>query len=136
MEEDYQVTRKNLGEEHPDILPTMTNLGKAYLALGRNEDAVRMLEKAATTSRKVMPKGFFGTGITLAAYGDALAAVGRNREAERALTDAYDILLPAMGADNKNVGKCVTSLASLYEKEGRTEDATLWRSRLVAGATP
>jgi hypothetical protein len=83
-----------------------------------------------------MPEGFFGTGITLAAYGDALAAVGRNREAERALTDAYDILLPAMGADNKNVARCATSLATLYEKAGRAGDATLWRSRIVAGAAP
>lgn len=129
IEEDYEVTRQALGEEHPEILPTMTNLGKVYLAQGKNDEAVRMLEKAANTSRKVMPPGFFGTGITLQAYGAALAAVGRNAEAERAYTDAYDILLPAMGPDDPTLNKCVTGLVTLYEKEGRTKDAALWKSR-------
>ena len=129
MEEDFEVTRKNLGEEHPDILPTMTNLGKAKLALGKNDEAVRMLEKAANTSRKVMPKGFFGTGITLEAYGEALVAVGRNAEAERTFKEAYDILLPAMGPDDKTVNKCVNGLVGLYEKAGRTQDVALWKSR-------
>ncbi len=134
IEEDYEVTRQALGEEHPEILPTMTNLGKVYLAQGKNDEAVRMLEKAANTSRKVMPPGFFGTGITLQAYGAALAAVGRNADAERAYTDAYDILLPAMGPDDPTVGKCVDGLVALYEKEGRTKDAALWKSRAAKEA--
>ncbi len=131
IEEDYEVSRKALGEEHPDILPTMTNLGKVYLAQGKYEDAVRILEKAATTSRKVMPPGFFGTGITLQAYGDALAAVGRNHDAEQALSDAYEIMLPAMGPDHPGVNRCVASLVAVYEKDGRTHEAALWRSRLA-----
>jgi non-specific serine/threonine protein kinase/serine/threonine-protein kinase len=135
MEEDFEVTRKNLGEEHPDILPTMTNLGKAKLALGKNDEAVRMLEKAANTSRKVMPKGFYGTGITLEAYGEALVAVGRKSEAESTFKEAYDILLPAMGPDDKTVNKCVNGLATLYEKEGRTKDAASWRSRASKAST-
>ena len=129
MEEDYEVSRKNLGEDHPDILPTMTNLGKAKLALGKNDEAVRMLEKAANTSRKVMPKGFYGTGITLEAYGEALVAVGRTTEAENTFKEAYDILLPAFGPDDNAVRKCANGLVSLYEKEGRTKDAALWKSR-------
>jgi tetratricopeptide (TPR) repeat protein len=123
------VTRQALGEEHPDILPTMTNLGKVYLAQGKYDEAVRMLEKAANASRKVMPPGFFGTGITLQAYGAALAAVGRSAEAEHAYTDAYDILLRAMGPDDPTLNKCVDGLVTLYEKEGRTQDAALWKTR-------
>jgi non-specific serine/threonine protein kinase/serine/threonine-protein kinase len=136
MEEDYEVTRQALGEEHPDILPTMTNLGKVYLAQKKYDEAVRMLEKAANASRKVMPPGFFGTGITLQAYGTALAAVDRNAEAERAFSDAYDILLPAMGPDDPTLNKCVAGLVTLYEKEGRTQDAALWRGRSAQDDTP
>ena len=135
IEEDYEVSRQTLGEEHPDILPTMTNLGKVYLAQKKYDEAVRMLEKAANASRKVMPPGFFGTGITLQAYGTALAAVGRNAEAERAFSDAYDILLPAMGPDDPTLNKCVAGLVTLYEKEGRTQEAALWRGRAAQDDT-
>ena len=135
MLEDYEVTRKNLGEEHPEILTTMSNLGKCYLAQGKNDEAVRILEKAAKTSRKVLPPGFFGTGITLQNYGNALAAVGRDREAEQQLLDAYAILEPTMGTDHPGVQRCAASLEKLYEKEGRAQDAALWKSRTAKTGT-
>jgi tetratricopeptide (TPR) repeat protein len=135
MLEDYEVTRKNLGEVHPEILTTMSNLGKCYLAQGKNDEAVRILEKAAKTSRKVLPPGFFGTGITLQNYGNALAAVGRDREAEQQLLDAYAILEPTMGADHPGVQRCAASLEKLYEKEGRARDAALWKSRTAKTGT-
>jgi tetratricopeptide (TPR) repeat protein len=130
--EDYEVSRELLGEEHPDILPTMSNLGKVYIAQKKYAEAVQVLEKAVTTSKKVMPPGFFGTGITLQAYGEALAGVGRDRDAERALLEAYAILLPAMGADHPGVSKCAGMLAGVYERSGRMSDAALWRSRVKA----
>lgn len=130
--EDYEVSRETLGEEHPDILPTMSNLGKVYIAQGKYEQAVQILEKAVITSRKVMPPGFFGTGITLQSYGEALAGLGRDREAERALVEAYGILEPVRGADHPGVSHCADMLATIYARTGRPTEAALWRSRVKA----
>lgn len=128
--EDYENTRKTLGEEHPDILPTMSNLGKVYILEGKFDQAAQVLEKAVATSKKVMPPGFFGTGITLQNYGEALAGLHRDREAESALLEAYHILEPDRGADDPGVSRCAGMLADVYQRMGRSGDAALWRSRV------
>jgi tetratricopeptide (TPR) repeat protein len=128
--EDYEVTRKTLGEEHPDILPTMSNLGSVYIKQGKFEQAVQILGKAVATSKKVMPPGFYGTGITLQRYGEALAGLHRDREAEAALLEAYAILEAAKGPDFPGVSRCAELLAGIYTRTGRPADAALWRSRV------
>lgn len=130
--EDYEVTRRTLGEEHPDILPTMSNLGKVYIAQGKYEDAARLLAKAVATSRKVMPPGFFGTGITLQRYGEALMGLHRDREAEQALLDSYHIVEPALGAGDSGVQDCASLLATLYARAGRSREAAAWQARAKA----
>lgn len=67
----------------------MTNLGHLYTVQGKNREAEAMLSWAVATPRKVQPPGFFGTGFTLQALGDALVGLERYPEAEAALLEAH-----------------------------------------------
>lgn len=51
-EEVLRTQNVKLGEDHPDTLATMSNLGDAYLDANRLTDAIPLLEKALTIGRR------------------------------------------------------------------------------------
>jgi len=128
--EDYETSRRLLGDEHPDIAVTMTNLGRLYVAQEKFAPAEAILARALALSRKVQPPGYFGTGFTQNAYGDALLGLARYAEAEENLLQARDILLQAMGADSPSLTRVTESLVKLYERTGNGTRAADLRKRL------
>jgi tetratricopeptide (TPR) repeat protein len=134
--EDYETSRRLLGDEHPDLLVTMTNLGRLYNVQGKFREAEAMLSRAAATSKRVQPPGFFGTGFTLQALGDALAGLERYPEAEKALLESHAIVLAAFGPGAEALRRPAESLAALYEKTGRPAKAEEWRRTLEKKAAP
>ncbi len=128
--EDYETSRRLLGDEHPDIAVTMTNLGRLYVAQKKFVQAEAILARALALSRKVQPPGYFGTGFTQHAYGDALLGLGRLEEAEKNLFQARDILLQALGADSPSLTRVTESLVKLYERTGDARKAAEWRQKL------
>jgi hypothetical protein len=77
-----------------------------------------------------MPPGFFGTGLTLLAYGQALAGLGRFREAEATLLEAHAILLQNSGPHDPGVQRAIKALVAVYAGLGRRAEAAAWRGRL------
>ena len=130
--EDYETSRRLLGDEHPDIAVTMTNLGRLYIAQAKHADAEAILARALALSRKVQPPGYFGTGFTQAAYGDALLGLGRFQEAEKNLLESRALLVRALGADSGSLTRVTESLVKLYERTGNESRAAEWRRRLPA----
>ncbi len=128
--EDYETSRRLLGDEHPDIAVTMTNLGRLYVAQKKFAPAEAILARALALSRKVQPPGYFGTGFTQHAYGDALLGLDRLEEAEKNLFQARDILLRALGADSPSLTRVTESLVKLYERTGDARKAAEWRQKL------
>ena len=128
--EDYETSRRLLGDEHPDILVSMTNIGRLYNARGKYREAERILATALATSKKVQPPGYFGTGITMQSYGEALSGLGRFAEAETELLEAHEILLNALGAEDRGAQRAVEALVRFYEVAGRPREAEKWRQQL------
>ncbi|MEO8196652.1 MAG: serine/threonine-protein kinase [Thermoanaerobaculia bacterium] len=130
--EDYETSRRLLGDEHPDIAVTMTNLGRLYVAKEKYAEAEAILARALALSRKVQPPGYYGTGFTQHAYGDALLGLGRFAEAEQNFLAARKLLVAAMGADSPSLTRVTESLVKLYELTGRETQAADWRRKLPA----
>jgi serine/threonine protein kinase len=128
--EDYETSRRLLGDEHPDILVSMTNLGRLYNARRKFTEAEAILAKALATSKKVLPAGFFGTGITTLAYAEALIGLGKFREAESQLLQAHDILLAPADVHDHGVQRSVALLVQVYERLGQADRAAKWRLKL------
>ncbi len=131
--EDYETSRRVLGDEHPDIAVTMTNLGRLYVAQKKFAAAEAILARALGLSRKVQPPGYYGTGFTQHAYGDALLGFDRYAEAEENFLEARDILVRALGADSPSLHRVTESLVRLYERTGNETQAAEWRQKLPAG---
>jgi eukaryotic-like serine/threonine-protein kinase len=128
--EDYEVTRRTLGDEHPDVLVSMTNLGRFYNRERKFVEAEAILGKALVTSKKVMPPGFYGTGITSLAYSEALIGLGRYSDAVPHLLEAHDILLHLFDAHDRGVQRAVALLVQAYEHSGQAGEAAKWKQKL------
>ena len=129
-EEDLATSRKLLGDEHPDILVSMTNLGRLYNKMKRFDRAEPLLRDAVVKTRRAMPPGFIGLGISLLAHSEALVGLDRRHEAEPDALEAYRILHALRGDDDRGVVRTVQVLVDVYEGTGRTEQALRWKARL------
>jgi serine/threonine protein kinase len=128
--EDYEMTRRLLGDDHPDLLVTMTNLGRLYCARGKFAEAESLLAKTVATSKRVMPAGFFGTGISLLSYADALIGLGRYRDAEAPMREGHDIVLALTDPHDRGVQHATRALVDIYERTGRPAEAAKWRAKV------
>jgi non-specific serine/threonine protein kinase len=100
------------------------DLAQSYLRIGRQEEAVAILEKLQDDAR------FSGAGVTDAAraaaklhYGAALLHSGRFAEAEPVLAAAVPALAAAFGPDSGEAAAGRENLANLYSATGRWDEA-------------
>ena len=105
------------------VIPNVWDGGSASVMAGLGFEAL-------ATSKKVMPPGFFGTGVTMLAYGEALVGLGELQEAEPQLRGAHDILLPLMGPHDPGVQRSVVALVHVYERTGQVNQEARWRQQI------
>jgi tetratricopeptide (TPR) repeat protein/DNA-binding winged helix-turn-helix (wHTH) protein len=96
----------DLDPDHPSALH---NLGEVYLQIGRDEDALPLLRKAAK----------LGDWRSFNSLGNLHLKMGRNRDALKYFSDAYEVNHDATVARN---------LAETYEKLGQDDKAREWYS--------
>jgi tetratricopeptide (TPR) repeat protein len=126
--EDHEVSVRTQGAEHPDTLVSATNLAATYLALGRFEEAAKLLEPTVAASRKSLGNERYGTGFALCAYGESLLGLERYEEAEAALLESRSILLSVFGAGDPNLRRPEEALLRIYADTGRDEEAAALRA--------
>jgi hypothetical protein len=78
-----------------------------------------------------MPPGFIGLGISLLAHAEALAGLGRGRDAEPDALEAYRILSALRGPADPGAQRAVKLLVDVYEKTGRADAAAKWKGKLA-----
>ena len=124
------MTRRLLGDDHPDLLATMTNLGRLYTSRGKFAEAESLLAKTVATSKRVMPPGFFGTGVTLLSYADALIGLGRWRDAEAPMREGHDIVLALTGPARPRRAARRARAGDDLRKDRPPADAAKWRAKV------
>ncbi len=130
--EDLESTRRVLGPDHPNTLVSLTNLGRLYVRMRRFGDALATLDESVSLSRKNLPAGNIGIGIALEARGSALLGLARDAEAAVDLSDAYDVLVPLLGADADVVQRAVAQMITVSERQGDAAGSATWRARRSA----
>jgi hypothetical protein len=68
-------------------------------------------------------------------YGECLAGLGRDQEAEVALREAHRLLCESLGAEHERTRQVVGILADLYERLDQPEQAVAWRQKLGPAAS-
>ncbi len=121
---------QKLGADHVDTLTSAADLGVLLARTQRHEEAISILAPAIDGLRgRFSPMGI----ASFQRYrGQAFQALGRFEEAETALLEAHELAEATLGADNPQTAILTKLVVALYEEQGKTELAGVWRARLPA----
>lgn len=116
------------GEAHINRALTAHNLATLYRRQQRYEEAAPFSLLAAEVARAALPAGHWQVGALQASHGASLTFLGRFEEAERLLLEAHAVILAAVGPDHRAAHSAASSLARLYERWERPEEAQMWKA--------
>ncbi|WP_412070577.1 tetratricopeptide repeat protein [Rubrivirga sp. IMCC43871] len=106
-----EVRRDVLGPEHPDVGYAWGELGRAYRAAGRHDDAQRALSTALAVITAALGEGHPSVAQLMSSLGAAALDAGDVERAETLLRRALDLLEVAHGPDHPLAGDTVQMLA-------------------------
>jgi tetratricopeptide (TPR) repeat protein/tRNA A-37 threonylcarbamoyl transferase component Bud32 len=107
------LRRELLGEKHPLVARSHSNLGIAFKQLGRLDDARAQYEQALTIEEQVLDASHPQVAETLNNLGNVLQAQGSPTGARRALERSLRIKEAAFGKDSLPVAVTLTNLGVL-----------------------
>jgi serine/threonine protein kinase len=140
LQESALATRRRvLGEEHPDTLTTIHNMGSVLKKLGRLDEAEPYHREALEKSRRALGEEHPDTLASLSSMGSLLSVQGKLAEAEPLYREALDRRRRVLGEEHpdtlvsiSNMGFLLGSLGELDEAE-RFHREGLEKSRRVLG---
>jgi esterase/lipase superfamily enzyme/Tfp pilus assembly protein PilF len=133
-EKALSIVRARVGDRHLATATTMANLAIPYLGLGDADMAAQWARKAVDLMREQRTQS-----VDLANALDLLALCYSEMGLERApttpssrdlLEEARSIRVALFGADHPEVARNVASLIYISEREGRVDDAKVYRGEL------
>ncbi len=136
--------RRDLGEAHPNTFITTINTGGALQALGRNVEAVRLLDGVEPAAREA----FTGANARwvaklLTRRGKARTPLGSLDAAEKDLLEAHPLFVSSRGEKHKETRECVQALVALYSARQAAEpgggwdrEVSSWSAKLRPAAPP
>jgi serine/threonine protein kinase len=133
------VRREALGPEHPETMVSLTNLAdlrrevdddnrmiglaRAYLAAGRRDEAIPLLERTLKLREATLGRGHPDTIATRANLGEVYLAERRAEEAIGSLEPALKLREATLGRDHSDTIKTRVELGEAYIEAGRSEEA-------------
>jgi tetratricopeptide (TPR) repeat protein len=117
------VGRAALGNEHPRIAKTMTNLANVLRDSGRAAQAAPLLRDALRIEENTVGRHDPSYGRTLTSLAAALRDMNCATEAEQLLREAIEVGEAALGRDHPDLAGRYNNLALMLEAQGRTGEA-------------
>jgi tetratricopeptide (TPR) repeat protein/CHAT domain-containing protein len=112
------LIRQHLGQNHPYYSSSLYNLASIYQAIGRNQEADRVLQELQliqSSPNQEDPDYVNKLNIQAEQY----RAQGKNNEAERLFLQALDIGRVTLGETHPDYIKCKSNLALVYHAKGQ-----------------
>ncbi len=131
--------RRVLGEEHPDALASMNNMGALLKAAGRLTDAEPYYREALEKQRRVLGEDHPDTLASMNNLGLLLGAMGKYAEAERCIRDGLERSRRSLGEDDAQTLSFINGVGFLLRARGKLAEAepfwseALEKSRRVLG---
>ncbi|MEH2007151.1 tetratricopeptide repeat protein [Nostoc sp.] len=111
-----EVTKKRLGEEHPDIATRLNNLALLYNSQGRYSEAEPLYIQALALTRKLLGEEHPSVATSLNNLAALYKSQGRYSEAEPLFIQALDIFEQRLGANHPNTVTVRENLAYLRDR--------------------
>jgi serine/threonine protein kinase/tetratricopeptide (TPR) repeat protein len=137
LREALEMNRRVLSPGNPEIGWTLVELGELRRLQGKLADAESLLREAMEIDRRALPAGNRNRIKASRALGATLSDLGRYEEAEALLLAAYDErqtepLEPPGMSSVAGTRETIERLIELYDRWQKPQQATLWRSKLLA----
>ncbi|MDZ8033177.1 tetratricopeptide repeat protein [Nostoc sp. DedSLP04] len=122
-EQCLEVTKKRLGEEHPDVAQSLNNLAFLYNSQGRYSQAEPLLIRALALRRKLLGEEHPDVAQSLNNLAFLYNSQGRYSQAEPLLIRALALRRKLLGEEHPDVAQSLNNLAFLYNSQGRYSQA-------------
>ena len=117
------LRRRELGEEHPDTLASMSNLAILYMDQGRLEEAEPMMRETLEIMTRVLGEEHPSTLNVMNNLASLYMNQGRFEEAEPMMRATLEIMTRVLGAEHPDTLGSMNNLAILYLKRERYDEA-------------
>ncbi len=122
-EQCLEVTKKRLGEEHPDVALSLNNLALLYDFQGRYSEAEPLYIQALALCRKLLGEEHPSVATSLNNLALLYYSQGRYSEAEPLYIQALALYRKLLGEEHPDVAPVFNNLALLYYSQGRYSEA-------------
>ncbi|HLT90185.1 MAG TPA: tetratricopeptide repeat protein [Woeseiaceae bacterium] len=127
-----EIYEQSVGPDHLYLSSALTELGIVLVEQGAAERALPLFERALSILRRTQASAQFLEAGASAAYGHALAELGRYDEAEGLLLESVPRLVAPYVPSARRGRLALGWLASLYEGWDRPEEAARYREQLAS----
>jgi tetratricopeptide (TPR) repeat protein len=122
-----EVTRRRLGDNHPDVATSLNNLAALYESQGRYKEAEPLYLEALDLRKRLLGDNHPDVGQSLNNLAVLYRSQGRYKEAEPLYLEALDLCKRLLGDNHPDVATYVAqslnNLAVLYNAQGRYKEA-------------
>ncbi|MEH2026330.1 tetratricopeptide repeat protein [Nostoc sp.] len=122
-EQCVEVTKKRLGEEHPNVAQSLNNLALLYYSQGRYSEAEPLLQQALELLRRLLGEEHPHVATSLNNLANLYYSQGRYSEAEPLLLGALELTRHLLGEEHPNFATSLNNLANLYYSQERYSKA-------------
>ncbi|MFM7881158.1 MAG: tetratricopeptide repeat protein, partial [Microcystis panniformis] len=122
-EQCLEVTRRRLGEEHPDVADSLNNLAELYRSQGRYTEAEPLYLEALDLYKRLLGDNHPLVALSLNNLAGLYKSQGRYTEAEPLYLEALDLHKRLLGDNHPDVATSLNNLALLYSSQGRYTEA-------------
>ena len=123
LERALDLRRRVLGENHPDMLMSITDLFGLYWAEGKYAQAEPFMTRSLAIEQRILGPKHPDTAFTLNSLAALKQAEGKFPQAENFYAQALAIERSALGQENAHTLTTMNNIASLYDREGKYPEA-------------
>ncbi|MEH2465747.1 tetratricopeptide repeat protein [Nostoc sp.] len=122
-EECLEVSKKRLGEEHPDIALSLNNLALLYYSQGKYNEAEPLYLQALELSQRLLGEEHPDVALSFNNLAALYVSQARYSEAEPLLKQALELRQRLLGEEHPDVALSLSNLAVLYNSQGKYSEA-------------
>jgi tetratricopeptide (TPR) repeat protein len=126
------LSRKRLGDQHPDVAISLNNLARLLGKKGDYAAAEPLIKEAVDIFQRSLPPGHWMIAQSRSNRGAFLMELKRYREAETELLAGYAGLKATQGEQHERTQSAINHLVELYQAWGKPDRAAHYRALLQA----
>jgi serine/threonine protein kinase len=134
FEQAYKARAEKLGKDHPQTTAALYGLGRAYLAYGEGNQAIKYLEEALVTMRGAFPQRPEETAVRQS-LASAYRSIGKAAQAVRLFEEVCQEHKTKLGPDHPTTLIALGELAVAYRDVGRFNEAAAVFTDAIKGMT-